>query len=223
MITNLDSFDISQNSFGPVACIDQNNYLFRLKKTQKNDTCPFRVQIDGSINPCDVCEFPLDINVPLECADIINQHCKKHFQSGSKLEEAACLEHMDLVLGAQCDYLGVDLDLLEAFTIGISQGRDGKGVIYVFAAGNEYTEGEDASQQGSFQNNRFTISVGAVGQDGLHAYYSTQGTTLFIAAPGGSSKFNTIQLAAANGGGIDLCGDTGEGKRNRHYWILRTM
>jgi Subtilase family/Proprotein convertase P-domain len=212
MITKLDSFDIQQNSFGPLACTDQNDYMLFTKNAEKNNACPFQERIEGLESPCDLCEFPLDINVPIECATIINLHCFLLFQSGSKLEEAACLEHMDLVLGAQCNYLGVDQNLLEAFTIGISEGRDGKGAIYVFAAGNEYTEGEDASQQSFIQNNRFTISVGAVAQDGLHAYYSTQGTTLFISAPGGSETLNSVQQAAANAGGVDVCTNTGSGK-----------
>jgi hypothetical protein len=211
MINKLDSFDIQQNSFGPVACIDQNNDMLWFVKATKDKPCPFQVKIEGQSSPCDVCEFPLDVDVSSECAASINLHCFLHFQSGSKLEEAACLEHMDLVLGGQCDYLGVDQKLLEAFTIGITEGRGGKGAIYVFAAGNEYAQGEDASQQSFIQNNRFTISVGAVAQDGLHAYYSTQGTTVFISAPGGSDTLNSVQQAAANAGGIDVCEDTGSG------------
>jgi hypothetical protein len=129
MITKLESFDIQQNSFGPTACSDQNNAPYLQRRAQENKTCNFKVTIAGSPDPCELCVFPLDDNVSTECAESINLHCLLHFQTGIKLEETACFEHLDLVLGAQCDYSGVDQNLLEAFTTGITQGRDGKGAI----------------------------------------------------------------------------------------------
>lgn len=221
MIYKLDSFDVSSNSFGPIACRDSNND-FRRMQEQEEDSCPFLLPPVEGFSPCYICEFPLGDNVTEDCALSINIHCLFTFQSGEKVEEAACLEHMDLVLGVQCDYGGVDEELIQALSFGITEGRDGKGVIYVFAAGNEYTEGEDASQQSAVQNTRYTISVGAVGQDRTHAYYSTQGTAVFISAPGGSTTLNSVQLAAANVGGIDVCTDSRSGKQ-MSVFLLHSM
>jgi subtilisin family serine protease len=63
----------------------------------------------------------------------------------------------------------------------VLEGRNGKGIVFVFAAGNGYYLGDDTSQD-NYQNTRYTISVGAVGQDGKHAPYSTPGTAVFVSA-----------------------------------------
>lgn len=44
---------------------------------------------------------------------------------------------------------------------GVSQGRGGLGMVYVFAAGNSYAMGEDINAL-PIQSSRFTICVGAV-------------------------------------------------------------
>jgi Proprotein convertase P-domain/Subtilase family len=46
-----------------------------------------------------------------------------------------------------------------------------------------------------------TITVGAVGADERHAYYSTAGASLFISAPGGDVDDDTRHFTAAVGGG----------------------
>lgn len=58
-------------------------------------------------------------------------------------------------------------------------------------------------------NSRYTISVGAVDQNGLHASYSTTGSgALFISGPGGDFEFDTNNIVAKPGGG---CGTAGPG------------
>lgn len=46
-----------------------------------------------------------------------------------------------------------------------------------------------------------TISVGAVGGDEMHAYYSTTGASLFISAPGGDVDDDLRHVTAQRGGG----------------------
>jgi len=50
-------------------------------------------------------------------------------------------------------------------------------------------------------NSRYTIGVGAVGKDGLHASYSTTGAAIFVAAPGGDDEAITNNVVAKPGGG----------------------
>jgi hypothetical protein len=173
MVYKLDTFDIHTNSYGYVSCSDQNNDELFERRLQEE--CPFQVSLEGIPSPCDVCEFPLVDPLPQECATIINYHCYSTFQSDLKLEEKACLEHMDYVLGGQCYYYSPDVEVANALAVGITQGRNGKGVIYLFSSGNEFTMGEDSMQKGAFTNTRFTLTIGALDQTGKQAPYSAQG------------------------------------------------
>ena len=69
-----------------------------------------------------------------------------------------------------------------AFVDGVTNGRDGKGVIYVWAAGNGRDDGDYSNYDG--YNNRIeTISVGAVAFNGKQSFYSESGANLLISAP----------------------------------------
>jgi hypothetical protein len=55
-------------------------------------------------------------------------------------------------------------------------------------------------------NSRYTIGVGAVGKDGLHASYSTTGAAIFIAGPGGDKESLANNIVAKPGGGcVSYC------------------
>jgi subtilisin family serine protease len=120
-----------------------------------------------------------------------------------------CLEHLDLILGGNCDFLSLDDGSRQALTKGVVEGREGKGVIYVFASGNSQGQGADTNFEGLGTNSRMTISVGAVGKDGLVAVYSTPGASLFVSAPGGdpTNSVTNFVTASLNGG----CSEAGEG------------
>lgn len=93
-----------------------------------------------------------------------------------------------------------------------TEGRNGKGIIYVFASGNENRVGDDTNFQGYGSNTRMTIPVGAVGKDGKFSSYSTTGASVFISAPGGDPrKAYTTVIAAVNNNG---CKDVGTGTSN---------
>ena len=90
------------------------------------------------------------------------------------------------------------------------EGRDGKGIIFVFAAGNENRVGDDTNFQGFGANTRFTIPVASVGKNGTHAAYSTPGASVFIAAPGGDIRQSeTTVVTALNNGGCGVDGGDG--------------
>ena len=65
----------------------------------------------------------------------------------------------------------------------VANGRDGLGTIFVFAAGNSRTSGQDVNYH-SFQNSPYTIAVAAIEDDGTYASFSTPGAALLVAAPG---------------------------------------
>lgn len=76
-----------------------------------------------------------------------------------------------------------------AMTQGISDGRGGKGVLYVWAGGNGLTAGDNSNYDG-YANWRYTIAVGASTSAGKQSYYSERGANLCVNAPssGGTDK-----------------------------------
>jgi hypothetical protein len=105
-----------------------------------------------------------------------------------------------LLVDGECSYDKLPESALEALSEGVVRGRDGKGVVYVFASGNELASGDDVNF-GGLTNSRLTITVGGVGKDGLRASYSTPGAALFVSAPGGSLEAVSNHMAASLAGG----------------------
>lgn len=77
-----------------------------------------------------------------------------------------------------------------------TKGRDGKGILLVFASGNE---GKEVPNDESMLE--AVIGVGASGEDNLRAIYSNFGTGLDIVAPGGYSLGITTTNYRDNGDG----------------------
>jgi len=74
---------------------------------------------------------------------------------------------------------------------GITEGRDGLGTIYVFAAGNDrqyvantLSYDGDNTNSHSLTNNRYSIAAAASTADGHVAAFSTPGASILVAAPG---------------------------------------
>jgi kexin len=61
--------------------------------------------------------------------------------------------------------------LLDAFVNGVTNGRNGKGSIYVFATGNGGRDGDNCNFDG-YTNSRYTISIGAISRKNNHPDYS---------------------------------------------------
>ena len=69
---------------------------------------------------------------------------------------------------------------------GLALGRGGKGIVYLFAAGNGGQVGPnpgDNSNLGGYANFYGVIAVGAVGDDGEKAFYSENGANVLVCAP----------------------------------------
>ena len=76
-----------------------------------------------------------------------------------------------------------------ALISGVTNGRDGKGVIYIFAAGNG-AQNYDHSNADGYANSRYTIAVAATDDTGEKSYYSEAGTNILVNAPAGPSSTN---------------------------------
>ena len=93
---------------------------------------------------------------------------------------------------------------------GVDHGRNGKGLIYIWAAGNGgYGEVDNANFDDQ-SNGPYVIPVCAVDEEGRRAYYSEQGANLWVCAPGGA-----YTLGATGGYSLvttDLTGRAGHNK-----------
>lgn len=118
-----------------------------------------------------------------DCIKAIKLHCQLYFRKDSY----GCLEYLDLILGGNCRFHGVNENEREAYTRGVLEGRNGKGVIFVFSAGNSLDKGDDTNLGSTSKNTRMVIPVGAVGKNGKVSFYSTPGATVFVSAPGKES------------------------------------
>ena len=78
-----------------------------------------------------------------------------------------------------------------AISNAVTFGRNGLGVVYVRAAGNDRLDGGDANADG-YPNNPSVIAVGAVRFDGRVASYSVPGACVLVAAPSGDTGFQTL-------------------------------
>ena len=69
-----------------------------------------------------------------------------------------------------------------AFADGVESGRDGRGVIYLWAAGNGRDQGDYSNYEG-YNNAPETISVGAVDYTSQQTFYSESGANVLVCAP----------------------------------------
>jgi len=70
----------------------------------------------------------------------------------------------------------------DAIVTGLIQGRNGLGILYVWAAGNGARIGDNSNYDG-YANNRGVVAVCAVDDDGNHAAYSEAGANLWVCGP----------------------------------------
>ncbi|HEY5799779.1 MAG TPA: S8 family serine peptidase [Burkholderiaceae bacterium] len=79
-------------------------------------------------------------------------------------------------------------------------GRGGLGTNVVQSAGNGYEYGDDTNLH-NFQNSRYVITVGATDYYGSASYFSTNGASILVSAPGGAGNgdFASILTTDRNG------------------------
>ncbi|KAJ3446905.1 s8 family serine peptidase [Anaeramoeba flamelloides] len=87
-----------------------------------------------------------------------------------------------------CTYYEQNSVVTDAIVDAVENGRDGKGIVFVFAAGNDYQYGGDINQY-TYAKMAQVIGVAAVNIDGGHSTYSNGGTALVVS--GVSSGYNS--------------------------------
>ncbi len=90
-----------------------------------------------------------------------------------------------------------------AIVQGVTTGRENKGIIYVFSAGNS-AEYNDNSNYGAYPALPETIAVGAIADNGQRSYYSESGANLLISAP---SNGGTLGITTTGFRGIQYDSD----------------
>lgn len=79
----------------------------------------------------------------------------------------------------------------EAFRTSVTEGRNGLGVVYIWAGGNGRKKGDNCNYDG-YANSRYTITVAAVNTEGTQPYYSEDCAALMVSAPSGDSGMPSI-------------------------------
>ena len=95
---------------------------------------------------------------------------------------------------------GPDILAANAIQSSATTGRGGKGVVFLFAAGNGRENQDDVNMNG-YANSRHIIAVGAITNAGLQSYYSNNGSSLLISAPsnGGTLGITTTDVMGVEG------------------------
>ncbi|KAL8923605.1 MAG: hypothetical protein Q9208_004552 [Pyrenodesmia sp. 3 TL-2023] len=98
----------------------------------------------------------------------------------------------------------------------IQKGRQGKGNIYVFAAGNGAGAGDNCNFDG-YTNSIYSITVGAIDRKGLHPYYSEKCSAQLVVtySSGSGDAIHTTDVGTnqcyANHGGTSAAAPLGAG------------
>jgi hypothetical protein len=123
------------------------------RNLQTSQKCPFQYIHPDYASPCQVCDFPFVEGTT--CLATIDTHCKLFFEQ----DKEACIDYLYVYLpGNDCNYNTLTFTAKNAIERGITEGRDGKGLLYIFAAGNSYFYGDDTNMKG-FTNTRYTVSM----------------------------------------------------------------
>lgn len=99
---------------------------------------------------------------------------------------------------------------LDAIELGALTGRDGKGMVYVWAGGNGGSN--DHTGADGFVNSRYTIAVGASTTDGEKSVYSEVGAALLVNAPSSGGGAGTVTT--------DRVGEPGYSNGNSNHMII---
>ncbi len=76
---------------------------------------------------------------------------------------------------------------LAAMEDAVTTGREGKGTVFLWAAGNGNGSGDDSNFDG-WANSRFAIAVSAINDKGKSSYYSEPGANILVCAPSSGGK-----------------------------------
>jgi subtilisin-like proprotein convertase family protein len=143
----------------------------------------YNAKLAGIVNPYTDAGDAAAMNYGLDKIDVYNQSWGP-FDDGETLEAPGPLT-------------------LNALQTGITDGRDGLGAIYVWAAGNGKQYGDNVNADG-WANDRRVIAVGATDFTGESAYYSEPGAPMLVNAPSsGNSGGNSYGTTTTDATGAE--------------------
>lgn len=91
------------------------------------------------------------------------------------------------------DIAVLPLQVATAMNTGTTTGRNGNGIIYVWAAGNDGAS-DDYVNYDPYASSRHVIAVGAVDDSAVHSVYSERGASLLVSAYSAPSAIMTLDL-----------------------------
>jgi subtilisin family serine protease len=98
---------------------------------------------------------------------------------------------------------GISPGELDAIKTSALEGRDGKGSIFLFAAGNERKEGANANYYQEL-NSKYVLTIAALQADGKVASYSNPGANIIAASFGGGTDRHTPTIVTTDLMGTDI-------------------
>mgnify|MGYP002078344428 CR=1 FL=1 len=96
-----------------------------------------------------------------------------------------------------------------AFSNSTATGRNGRGTIHVWAGGNGRNQNDNANNDG-YANSIYTISIAAITDGGLQAWYSEPGACHVVTAPSSGGNTDIITTDLLGGNGYNYVGASGE-------------
>ncbi|KAJ5631150.1 uncharacterized protein N7484_011250 [Penicillium longicatenatum] len=169
----------------------------------KNDYCGVGVAYDSKVAGIRILSAPID---DVDEAAAINYEFQKndiYSCSWGPIDD-----------GATMDAPGVLIK--RAMVNGVQKGRDGKGSIFVFAAGNGAQYGDNCNFDG-YTNSIYSITVGAIDRQGSHPSYSESCSAQLVVAysSGSGDAIHTTDVGAnscySNHGGTSAAGPLAAG------------
>ena len=125
IVSELDTVDVSSNSWGPLPCFPDGNGMFfrrKLGTSRQLDCGMFTFQHED--HPCNICDTTeIDLSND-DCGSAVAMHCHLFFE----YDPEACIEYLDAFV--DCEYDAMTEETHDAFVTAITEGRDGKGIIF---------------------------------------------------------------------------------------------
>lgn len=149
-----------------------------------------------------------------------NSALEKIWLSGSGANEIAVSNN------SWGSYYDVDTVYEDIMELGTSTLRDGKGRVYVFAAGNDRDLNANANLQ-YILSSHYPITVAALKHDNTHADYSTPGSNILVSGYSGNYYIDsptigttTIMGTSKNSGNIDTKTTWTEDTKHNYSFIM---
>ena len=207
-VTAFAKGDVNSNSWGIDSCFVPTSYSFDYDR-RLEDACPFSSEVYDTPcadAACADADFSRGGTLGEACKEVVVAYCSDSLKFETDRDACLDLDRYYVV----CSHNQIAEDGQDAIKAGVTDGRGGKGIVYVFSSGNEYTASGNANFEG-YLNSRYVMTVGAVGMDLLHSSYSSTGASVFVSAPGGDGGDVRGMVTANPVATGTSCGDGGVG------------